>query len=202
MKNKIKNRSVFFFFTWRKWKENINEEIIINSQYFQQIIELMNDELLINSFKNNGITLYFCLHHMLNIYKDRIDFRNSNIRFVNQTEIFRTIINSNLLVTDFSSIIFEFMYQNKPFIMFIPDSEEPNIKKIYNPDYFKLIKDLKKGKIDFINKFFTINQTVLKIIDYIDNDFNIEKDLVKFYKSFNLSCGNNTMKFINYLENL
>ena len=201
-KNKIKNRSIFFFFTWREWKENINEEAKLSSQYFQKIIELMNDEILINSLKNNGITLYFCLHHMFNIYKDGLDFRNSNIRFINQTDIFRTIQNSYLLVTDFSSIIFEFIYQNKPFVMFIPDSEDPNIGKLYSQDYFQLIKDLKQGKIDFMNKYFTINQTVFRIIDYINNDFNIETDLLDFYKSFNLTCGNNTMKFINYLENL
>ena len=200
--NKLKNRSVFFFFTWREWKENINEEAKLSSQYFQKIIELLNDEMLINSLKNNGITLYFCLHHMFNIYKDRLDFRNSNIRFINQTDIFRTIQNSYLLVTDFSSIIFEFIYQNKPFVMFIPDSEDPNIGKLYSHDYFQLIKDLKQGKIDFMNKYFTINQTVFRIIDYINNDFNIETDLLDFYKSFNLTCGNNTMKFINYLENL
>ena len=80
-----------------------------------------------------------------------------NIRFINQSDIFKTIINSNLLVTDFSSIVFEFIYQKKPFVLFIPDGEDPNIKKIYSSDYFNLIRDLKEGKIDFMNKYFTIN---------------------------------------------
>ena len=201
-KIKTKNRAIFFFFTWRKWKNNINEHEIFKSEYFLKIIELLNDKILSDSLKKNGITLYFCLHHMLNIYKDKIYFRNRNIRFISQGEIFATIMNSNLLVTDFSSIIFEFIYQNKPFVMFIPDNDVPNIKDIYSPDYFNLIRDLKEGKIDFKNKYFTINQTVFRIIDYINNDFNVEEELSEFYKSFNLTCGNNTMKFINYLENL
>ena len=205
IKNKYikgKNKSIFFFFTWRQWKENIHEDIKLNSQYFKKIIELLNDKTLSDSLKKNEITIYFCLHHMLNIYKHRIKYENRNIKFIEQNDIFNTIMNSNLLITDFSSIIFEFMYQKKPFIMFIPDSEDPNINKLYNSDYFHLIRDLKEGKIDFMNKYFTINQTVYKIINYIEIDFNIEKEMIEFYQSFNLTCENNTKKFINYLENL
>ena len=201
-KIKRKNRSIFFFFTWRQWKKNINEEVILKSQYFQKIVELLNDKLLSDSLKNNEITVYFCLHHMLNIYKNKINFGNNNIKFIEQTKIFKTIIKSDLLVTDFSSIIFEFMYQKKPFIMFLPDSEDSNINKLYNSNYYKLIRDLKEGKIDFMNKYFTVNQTVDKIISYINNNFKIENELFDFYQSFNLTCGNNTSKFINYLENL
>ena len=201
-KIKRKNRSIFFFFTWRQWKKNINEEVILKSQYFQKIVELLNDKLLSDSLKNNEITVYFCLHHMLNIYKNKINFGNNNIKFIEQTKIFKTIIKSDLLVTDFSSIIFEFMYQKKPFIMFLPDSEDSNINKLYDSNYYKLIRDLKEGKIDFMNKYFTVNQTVDKIISYINNNFKIENELFDFYQSFNLTCGNNTSKFINYLENL
>jgi len=71
---------------------------------------------------------------MFHIYKDKINFGTNNIKFVNQNEIFNCIIKSNLLVTDFSSIIFEFIYQNKPFVMFIPDSEDPNINKLYSAE--------------------------------------------------------------------
>jgi CDP-glycerol glycerophosphotransferase (TagB/SpsB family) len=199
---KRKNRSIFIFFTWRQWKKNINEEVKLKSQYFQKIVELMNDKLLSDSLKNNEITVHFCLHHKFNIYKNKINFGNNNIKFIKQTEIFKTIINSDLLVTDFSSIIFEFMYQKKPFIMFLPDSEDPNINKLYNSNYFTLVRDLKEGKIDFMNKYFTVNQTVFKIINYINNNLKIENELFEFYQSFNLTCGNNTNKFINYLENL
>ena len=176
--------------------------MVLKSDYFQNIIELINNKYLVDSLNKNDITLYFCLHHMFHIYKDKINFGTNNIKFVNQNEIFNCIIKSNLLVTDFSSIIFEFIYQNKPFVMFIPDSEDPNINKLYSAEYINLLKDLKENKIDFSNKYFDIIQVVNKIIYYIINDFKIETNLNKFYESFNLTCGNNTIKFINYLENL
>ena len=196
------NKSIFFFFTWRDWKTNISEKIKLQSDYFKNIEKLMNNEFLVDSIKKKKLEVKFCLHHMLDIYKDKINFGNNNIKFIGQNEIFNNILNANLLVTDFSSIIFEFIYQKKPFVLFIPDSKDPNIKTFYDENYYKLIEDLKDDSIDFINKFFDINKTVNKILYYINNDFKIEKKFSDFYKSFNFTCGNNTMKFINYLENL
>ena len=152
------NKSIFIFFTWRIWKQNISDEIKLKSEYFNNIIKLMNNELLTDSLNKNGITLYFSLHHMMEIYKDKLNFGNNNIKYIQQNEIFPCIINSNLLVTDFSSIIFEFMYLSKPYIMFIPDSDDPNINKNYDINYFNLIKGLKEGTIEFMNKCFNINQ--------------------------------------------
>ena len=197
-----KNKSIFFFFTWRIWQKNISDEEKLNSDYFKNIIKLMNNENLIKSLNKNRINLKFCLHHMLEIYKDRINFGSTKIEFIKQSEIFQYISQSNLLITDFSSIIFEFIYLNKPFIMFIPDSEDPNINKYYSKEYFNLIKNLKDGSIEFMNKYFCINQVVDKIIYYINNNFELENNLIDFYNSFNLTCGNNTMKFINYLEDI
>jgi hypothetical protein len=197
-----KNKSIFFFFTWRNWHKNTTDEVKLKSDYFQNIKELMNNKLLKKILDNDFITLIFCFHHMLDLYKNKLNFENNKIKFIKQNEIFHYIKKSNLLVTDFSSIIFEFMYQNKPYVMFIPDSEDPNITKYYSQEYFNLIKDLREDKIKFMNKFFNINKAVNKIIYYIKNDFQVEKSLSNFYQSFNLTCGNNTMKFINYLENL
>ena len=122
---------------------------------------------------------------MLAIYKNNLNFVNNKIKFINQNEIFRCIRKSSLLVTDFSSVIFEFIYQNKPYIMYIPDNEDKNINKYYNENYSKLIHDLKDDSIVFMNKYFDINSVVDKIIKYINNNFEIEPNLSNFYKSFN-----------------
>ena len=201
-RNLTKNKSIFFFFTWRVWNKNITDEMKIKSIYFQNIIELINNKFLNDFLNTKGITLNFCLHHMLEIFETKLNFENRKIKFIKQNEIFEYIIKSSLLVTDFSSIIFEFIYQKKPYIMYVPDSEDPNINIFYDKDYFNLIKRLKDGSVHFMNKFFSINKVVDKIIYYINNDFNLEQNLIYFYNSFNLTCGNNTMKFINYLENL
>ena len=107
-----------------------------------------------------------------------------------------------MIVSDFSSIIFDLIFRRKPFIIFIPDANDPQIKDIYTKDYYELIESMKNGTIEFMNKYFNINETINKIIYYINNDFNLEPKMLKFYDSFQLRKGNYINKFINYLNNL
>ena len=43
---------------------------------------------------------------------------------------------TNLAVSDFSSIVFDLMYRKKPIIIYIPDANDPNIKKIIKQNIF------------------------------------------------------------------
>jgi CDP-glycerol glycerophosphotransferase (TagB/SpsB family) len=160
----------------------------------------MGNNDLNKALNENNITLYFTLHHMLSKYKDEIK-SNKSYKFIEQNQIFDCLTKTNLLITDFSSVIFDMIYQKKPYIIFIPDSEDPNIKKEYNQGYYDIINGLKNGSIFFENKFFNINQTIKKVIYYIKNGFLIEPKLYNFYESFELNCTNNTKSFINYLIN-
>ena len=94
------------------------------------------------------------------------------------------------------------MYRNKPFIIYIPDAEEPYLKDIYKKDYYELIDSMKNGTIYFENKYFYINETVNKIIYYINNNYNLDIKLKLFYDSFGFKQENSINKFINYLQNL
>jgi CDP-glycerol glycerophosphotransferase (TagB/SpsB family) len=127
---------------------------------------------------------------------------NKYIKFIEQNEISECLSKSSLVVSDFSSIIFDFMYRNKPFIIYIPDGEDPQIKEIYKNDYYELIESLKNGTIYFENKFFYINETVNKIIYYINNNFNLESKLKLFYDSFHFKRENSINKLVYYLNNL
>jgi len=166
---------------------------------------LENSNLQI-ALKQYNISLYFTFHRLIREkYKNKFEFTFSNNQYINyieQNEISNCLRKTSLVITDFSSIIFDFLYRKKPFIMFIPDAYDPNIKRIYLRDYYELIESLKNGTIYFENKFFEINPTVEKIIYYIKNDFNIEENLSKFYDSFEIKQGSNVNNFIKYLYNL
>ena len=47
---------------------------------------------------------------------------------------------------------------------------------------------------------FTVEQAVNKIKYYIQNNFRLDSRLELFYDSFDLKIGNNTNKFISYLN--
>ena len=94
------------------------------------------------------------------------------------------------------------MYRQKPFIMYIPDTNFTENKNNYVKNYYKLIEDLKNGIIPFKNIYFNINEVVKKIIYYIKNKFKLEKNLKNFYKSFGFKKENSIPLFINYLKKL
>ncbi len=194
---KNNNQSIFIMFTWRQLK--INQKI--SKYYFKNIINLINSKKLNIALKNNNITLYYSFHHMIEEYK-LLFIKNKLIKYINQEQILECLTKTNLVITDFSSIIFDIMIRNKPYIIYIPDSNDPNIDNIYNETYCNIIKRLRNGTINFQNRFFNVESTVNKIIYYINNNFVLEPTLMNFYNKLNLTGCNNTNNFIIYLKNL
>ena len=196
--NNSYSKSIFVMFTWRDFKKHKS----ISKLYFKNIFELITNKDLIYILKEKKINIYFTLHHMLKEYINI--FRNIRyINYINENNISHCLSIGNLIISDFSSIIFDFIYKRKPFIIYIPDAIDPEIKHIYQDNYYGLINSLKNGTISFENKFFEVKSTIKKILYYIKNDFNLEPEIEKFYNNFNLKKANNTINnFINYLKAL
>ena len=196
------NQSILIMFTWRQLKSKKE----ISNHYINNSILLLKNINLQKAMAQYNTTLYFTFHrYILNKYKslyNTILSRNKFINYVEQNEISDCLSKTSLVVSDFSSIIFDYMYRRKPFIIYIPDANDPDIRNIYKEDYYQLIESLKNGTIDFENKFFDIKSTVEKIIYYIKNNFIIDKKLSEFYDSFELKQGPSINNFINYLNNL
>ena len=198
-KNKsiINNNSIFLMFTWRKIKKGKN----ISVDYFKNIWNLINNAKLYLYLKNNKVILYFTLHHKLNKYKDKFN-KNKYLHFIEEARISKCLSRTNLVISDFSSIIFDVIYRRKPFIIYIPDGNDKEIEKIYEQTYYDLIQSLKNGTIYFENKFFNLTEVINKIIYYIDTNFILDSQLVKFYDIFQLRKGNNTNDFIRYITSI
>ena len=165
-------KSIFIMFTWR----DLNQNKSISKFYFKNILNLFKNQKLNHLLKIKNITLFFSLHHMIEHYK-LLFYMNKIIKYVNQDQIIDCLIKSNLLVTDFSSVLFDIMSRKKPFIIFIPDCEDPNLYEIYNIHYFNIINGLRNGSRKFENIFFNIKTTINKIIYYINNNFILDLKL-------------------------
>jgi CDP-glycerol glycerophosphotransferase (TagB/SpsB family) len=201
----ITSNSILIMFTWRytKWWMGYQD---LSEMYHANIVNLLEDEELGEALKKKNMTLYFTLHRYVNRrflkrYNETIN-KISYLKFLNQNEISECLSKTNLVVSDFSSVIFDLMSRDKPFVIYVPDENDKNINKLYTNDYIRLIQDFRKGKITFANKCESVKQTVAKIIYYINNNFQLEPKLKDFYKSFNFKTKNNTNEFIDYLINL
>ena len=184
-------------FTWRE----LSEGKTVNKDYINNILKLINNKILIKELIENNITTYISFHHQIpnNIFIKSI---NRYFNIINENELSNIMIIANLCLTDFSSIIFDFIYREKPFVLFIPYSNYSQIKINYNNNYYQLIKDLRENIIHFENIFFNVNETIDKIKYYIKNDFHLEKKMKIFYESFGFKKDNSIFKFIEYIKKL
>ena len=198
-KNNIinKTKSIFIMFTWRNLKK---KDYLISPSYIKNIINLLNNVILLSTLKKYNITLYFAFHPNFRKYKKKIKL-NKLVKYVNFLNISICLMKSNLLISDFSSIIFDMIYQYKPYVLFIPDIYDKNIKNIYEDGYYNIINSFKNGDIYLENIFFNIREAVNKVIYYIENNFKLETKVLNFYDSFQLKCNNSVKAFINYLIN-
>ena len=189
-------------FTWRDIVKNKK----ISAYYLKNIKKLINNSILNKELLKNKIIMYLIFHRLIdNKYINKLIQKlkkNNNMELINQNEISECLKKTSLVVTDFSSIIFDVMYRRKPFVIYIPDADDPEIINIYKSDYYGLIKSMKNGTIVFENKYTNLNETINKIIYYINNKFNLEPKLENFYDSFGFKNGNNINIFIEYLKNI
>ena len=151
-----------------------------HSDYFKFYNELLNNKDLIKKLKENDYKIRFIPHPNM---KEQIKDFDSNdyvdivTESINYSEEF---INNKILVTDFSSVMFDFAYLDKPIVMCQFDKEEFFKGQIYDQGYFDFEKD------GFGPVTYNVKDTVKEIINLIDRDGKIEdkykKRINNFYK--------------------
>ena len=143
-----KEKIILVIPTWRMYikgttNSNTYESLYSHSfnstDYFQFYNNLINDNELLINMKNYNYTGIFCLHpYFVQQWKD---FKGNKIFTVlKNCDYQNLILKSSLLITDYSSIFFDFVYLNKPIIYSQFDYEE-YINFHYPKGYFNYIKD-------------------------------------------------------------
>lgn len=121
------------------WRKNLrgSKGVFSNSDYFKSLNEILHDETFINIAKENGYKIVFKPHPELekdvdeNLrYLDLFDI-DERIEIVTDVSYQKLFNESSLLITDFSSVFFDFTYLKKPIIYY-----QPNDDYHYEKDYF------------------------------------------------------------------
>lgn len=203
--NDIDDNSILIMFTYRMtriaWNYNMSK------YYFENITRLIFNENLTKVLNESNITLYFSLHRMVNPgyqkqYKQKLS-QYKNVKVLKSSALSECLSKTNLVITDFSSILFDLMYRDKPFIIYLPDGDDPLINQLYTSDYIDLIKRMNNREFNISNICNTVEETVDKIIYYIKNKFQIDGELKKFFDYIGLKHeGSEIQKFIDYLTSL
>ncbi|PPA04809.1 hypothetical protein C4E44_07095 [Pseudomonas sp. MWU12-2312b] len=134
-------REILIMPTWRKWLQRANSHSFQASDFFRNYISFLKNTELSGICKMHGIKLKFYLHPMIAKHIHCFKGLPAHIEIVSngQEPINELMMKASMLVTDYSSVAWDFMYMKKPVAFFHFDL--PIYEKVHGA-YFDLKKDL------------------------------------------------------------
>lgn len=174
--------------TWRNFLET--EEDFINSEYAHRWNSLLNNEKLLNHASKKGYDIIFKPHPRSIDFLDLFDTHNVKLDKVKGYH--QILCDSALMITDYSSVAFDFAYLKKPVVYYQ-----------YGGDYhFDPESVIANDEIDFGEIIKDEDVLVDKIISYLDNDCKMENEyLEKVNKFFKYNDKNNCKRVYEWIKN-
>ncbi|MCZ2258660.1 CDP-glycerol glycerophosphotransferase family protein [Sporosarcina sp. G11-34] len=163
--------------TWRDWI--LSDYDFLESDYYKYWNQLITNSKLRNITEQYNLDIVLCLHPNMRNYKKY--FTATNIKIINQGEVDvqQLLKESNLMITDYSSVGFDFSFLKKPLIYYQFDKERFFSN---SSSHLDLDNDL-PGPIAFSIQ--EVNELVLR---YAKGNFNMDKEyILKSEKLFEYS---------------
>ncbi len=125
------------------WRRNLNDDNFEDSNYKKNILSVVNNTILEQYLEKNGKYLYFYPHASAQKYFNANEILSKRVKLCkkNDTSINWLINNAAVLITDYSSIYFDFAYLGKPVVYYQPDYKEYRKEHGLNEGYFDYQKD-------------------------------------------------------------
>lgn len=181
-------------FTYRNYDSLAFEK----SLYKKNLYQFLNNHNLISFLKKRNIDLIYIPHHQELFLKKNYSQNNLLYAKIKSQEYLDYYIKQcSLFITDFSSISFDFMYQNKAVLFYFIDK---NDKLNFNEkDYY--LKD-RNDKIYSGNAFIHLNDLIKNIIFFANNDFKITNKMKNNYESIFYYKNNITKRLIDIINTI
>ena len=139
--NQVSKKQILVMPTWRNWlihgTENGNEKKIAQSNYIKTWNAFLNSQELDSLLEETNINLIFYPHFAIQKYIRLFSTMNRHVKIadINHFDVQQLLKESALLITDYSSVYFDFAYMRKPVIYYQFDREEYRAKH-YGNGYF------------------------------------------------------------------
>lgn len=124
-KDRPKSKIILFMPTWRVYLEGMSEKAFKKSNYYRALQSMLSDRRIRKLLDKYGYTVDFYPHpemegRMLYFHVPS----EVNLLDAGGSDIQQMLIQADILVTDYSSVAFDFAYMEKPVIYYQPDREE------------------------------------------------------------------------------
>lgn len=134
-KSEIK-KQILYMPTWRAYLRDTQH--FEKTNYYNKIKEVLTSRSVNGILERNNLELVYFVHPSIRDMKKYFEtFADTRIKIYNNEDcdLQKLICSSSLLITDFSSVYFDFAYQGKPVIYYHFDYEEYRAKH-YQEGYF------------------------------------------------------------------
>ncbi len=192
--NAVSEKSIFIYFTHRRYLGCMSEEEIKNSVYFKSILNFLENPRFKKFVEENGYTLKIALHHsILRICGSEM---LNGLQILEDDDIADAKKTASILITDYSSMCFEMWFQHKPSIFLnIPDGEDC-LKYGHSTDLADPYTPKKKYIFNIVN---TVDECMDKLIDYHNTNFKLKPDEKAKRDAFFYYNGDFRKRFYEYL---
>lgn len=160
-------RQILVMPTWREYLST-SEEVFLASDYYREYQSLLTDDELVGYLEQKNIQLVFYPHYEIQKYLKHFETQSKNVILASfdEYDVQQLLKESALLVTDYSSVLFDFAYMEKPSLYFQFDRDEFE-QKHYAKGYFDS-DTMGFGKVSFTNE-----ELKRDIIDIVENQFEL-----------------------------
>ncbi|MGM0902871.1 MAG: CDP-glycerol glycerophosphotransferase family protein [Bacillota bacterium] len=132
--------------TWRRSLFNLNKNEFLLSEYFNRYYHLVRNKQLLDLIEREGITVVFYVHNQMQQFINEFVFEHPNIKFRTKEDavVSDLLKESALLITDYSSVMADFLYMEKPILLYQFDpynNHHGPVKEISYSQFGKIINE-------------------------------------------------------------
>lgn len=120
-------KKILYFPTWRPWVDKLTDDEFKKSDYFLNIQKLINDKDILSVLKENKCEMIVYLHPNIRRFSKVLAPNDSNyIHVINNESVSveELEMQCDVIISDYSSVVWDFAIQNKPVIYYQFDQEK------------------------------------------------------------------------------
>lgn len=165
-----RNNQILIMPTWRSFlSEEKNKEkrknIFLNSEFYRAFQSLINNPELDRLLCLHGLEIYFYLHNEMQEFSKYFNSKSNNVVVANKEhyDIQKLLVESALLITDYSSVSVDFAFMGKPVLYYQFDK-----KSFFSSHY-------KKGYFSYeLHGFGPVLLNEKEVVSYIEKCINLK----------------------------
>lgn len=124
-----KSHKILFAPSWRaylvgEYKNHVwqpQDAKFLASTYFKGLCSLFSNPILLDLLDEYDYTMEIKLHPIFARYESHFDIKSERICFISKED---NSAGYDLFITDFSSFMYDFLFQDVPVLLFLPDKDE------------------------------------------------------------------------------